>query len=605
VWPFKKKQVAKSGQLTPAQAMEIYQKGMIEIKDLIAPAAFGIAPEFIRINDRYAKTFFVFTYPRYLETNWLSPLINYDTTMDISMFIYPIDTKRIMQQLRTRLGQMESSWRIKREKGEVSDPELETAMGDVESLRHSLQKGEVKLFQFGLYFTIYAKSLEKLDVITSQIETRLAGGVVLTKRALFRMKEGFNSTLPLGTNQLMINRNLDTGSLSSTFPFVSSTLTSNSGVLYGINRNNNSLIIFDRFNLENANSVIFGKSGGGKSYAVKLEAIRSMMLDTEVIIVDPENEYQRLCEGLGGNFLKIDLASGNWINPFDLSIQPEEKGEAILKASIIRIKGLIGLMMEGLSIEEDAILEKALFETYSLKDITVDKSTQTNEPPLLADLQSILMDMAGGEGLARKLEKYTQGTFAGLFRHQTNIDMGRQVSVFSVRDLDEELRPLAIYAILGYVWNAIRKERKRRIMIVDEAWWMMQHEDSAKFLYALAKRARKYYLGLTVISQDVEDVLQNKYGKAIVSNSSMQLLLKQAPSSIDIVSKTFNLTQGERYLLLQSDVGEGLFFAGLNHVAIKIIASYIEDKMITTDPKELLEMNKEQKGSETEKEEGK
>ena len=595
MWPAKKKNVVPSGgKITPAKAMEVYRQGMIELNDLIAPASFSLTPDYLRINDRYAKTFFVFTYPRYLETNWLSPLINYDATMDISMFVYPVGTKQTMQQLRSRLGQMESAWRMKREKGEVSDPELETAMEDVESLRYALQKGEVKLFQYGLYFTIYAKSLEKLDTITNQIETRLAGGVVLTKRALFRMQEGFNSTLPLGANQLMINRNLDTGSLSTTFPFVSSTLTSNEGVLYGVNRNNNTLIIFDRFSLENANSVIFGKSGGGKSYAVKLEALRSMMLDTEVIIVDPENEYQKLCEGVGGNFIKIDLGAGNWINPFDLSLQAEEEGEAILKSSIIRIKGLVGLMAGELSVEEDAIVEKALFETYSLKDITTDQETHKNEPPLLKDLQSILMNMAEGEGMARKLEKFTSGTFSGLFSHQTNIDLNNKMNTFSVRDLDEELRPLAIYAILGYVWNQIRKEPKKRMMIVDEAWWMMQHVDSAKFLYALAKRARKYYLGLTVVSQDVEDVLQNKYGKAIVSNSSMQLLLKQAPSSIDIVTKTFNLTQGERYLLLQSDVGEGLFFAGLNHAAIKIIASYVEDQMITSDPKEILERAKEE-----------
>jgi type IV secretory pathway VirB4 component len=315
-----------------------------------------------------------------------------------------------------------------------------------------------------------------------------------------------------------------------------------------------------------------------------------MMLGTQVIVVDPEEEYKRLCEGIGGNYLQVDLEAGNWINPFDLSTGQEEDGEAILKGTIIRIKGLIGLMMEGLSVEEDAILEKAIFETYALKDINADIKTHKNEPPLLEDLQRVLMGMKDGENLARRLEKYTQGTFSGLFKHQTNIDMENQMNVFSVRDLDEELRPLAIYNILGYVWNQIRKEKKRRMMVVDEAWWMMQHEDSAKFLYALAKRARKYYLGLTVVSQDVEDVLNNKYGKAIVSNSSLQVLLKQSPSSIDLVSKTFNLTQGERYLLLQSDVGEGLFFAGLNHAAIKIIGSYIEDKMITTDPKEILEM---------------
>ncbi len=588
----------KNDDLSPQKALEIYEKGMIEVKDLIAPASFLVNPDHIKINDRYAKTFFVFTYPRYLNTNWLSPLINYDATMDISMFVYPVDTKRIMKQLQTRLGQMESSWRMKKEKGLVSDPELETAMEDVESLRHALQKGEVKLFQFGLYFTIYAKTLEELDTLTSQIETRLAGGIVLTKRALFRMKDGFDSTLPLGLNKLMINRNFDTGSLSSTFPFISSNLTGNSGILYGINRNNNSLIIFDRFELENANSVVFGKSGSGKSYAVKLEIIRSMMYDTQVIVVDPEEEYKRMCEGIGGNYLQVDLEAGNWINPFDLSGGQEEDGEAILKGTIIRIKGLVGLMMEGLSVEEDAILEKALFETYALKDINENIETHKNEPPLLEDLQRVLTGMKDGESLARRLEKYTQGTFSGLFKHQTNIDMNNQMNVFSVRDLDEELRPLAIYNILGYVWNQIRKEKKRRLMVVDEAWWMMQHEDSAKFLYALAKRARKYYLGLTVVSQDVEDVLNNKYGKAIVSNSSLQMLLKQSPSSIDLVSKTFNLTQGERYLLLQSDVGEGLFFAGLNHAAIKVIGSYIEDKMITTDPKEILEM-KEEEGDES------
>lgn len=588
----KKNRKQKSQELTPRKALEIYEKGIIEVKDLIAPASFLINPDHIKINDRFAKTFFVFTYPRYLNTNWLSPLINYDATMDISMFVYPVDTKRIMSQLQTRLGQMESSWRIKKEKGLVSDPELETAMEDVESLRHALQKGEVKLFQFGLYFTIYAKTMEELDTLTSQIETRLAGGIVLTKRALFRMKDGFDSTLPLGLNKLMINRNFDTGSLSSTFPFISSNLTGNSGMLYGINRNNNSLIIFDRFELENANSVVFGKSGSGKSYAVKLEALRSMMLDTQVIVIDPEDEYKRLCQGIGGNYLQVNLESGNWINPFDLSSQQEEEGEAILKGTIIRIKGLISLMMDGLSVEEDAVLEKALFETYSLKDIGFDKETHQNEPPLLEDLQRVLMNMKSGEKLARNLEKYTEGTFSGLFKHQTNIDMDAQMNAFSVRDLDEELRPLAIYNILGYVWNQIRKTQRKRMMIVDEAWWMMQHEDSAKFLYALAKRARKYYLGLTVVSQDVEDVLNNKYGKAIVSNSSLQVLLKQSPSSIDVVSKTFNLTQGERYLLLQSDVGEGLFFAGLNHAAIKIIGSYVEDKMITTDPKEILEMNK-------------
>lgn len=572
-----------------------YQQGMASVMDLVAPAAFKIEPNFLQLGNLYVRTLFVFTYPRYVQTNWLSGIINYDITLDISMFIYPMQTKEMMKTLQKKAGQLESSLAIEREKGMVRNPELETAVQNIESLRDVLQKGELRLFQFALYFTIYAKSPDELNTITEQLESTLGGMLIYTKQSLLQAEQGFSSTLPLGIDELKIVRNLDTASLSTTFPFTSATLSSNDGILYGLNRHNNSLILFDRFNLENANSVVFAKAGAGKSYAVKLEALRSLMLGTDVIIIDPENEYKTLCEAAGGNYLNISLSSDKRINPFDLpkagaGAQAGASGEDILRSNITMLHGLVSLMVGGLSPEEDAVLEKALYETYALKDITADIESHKNTPPLLADLQSVLANMSGVESLRARLTKYTEGTFKGLFDKPTNFELQNGLIVFSVRDLEESLRPIAMYTILNYVWQRIRFDMRRRIMIIDEAWWMMQHEDSGRFLYALAKRARKYYLGLTIISQDVEDFIDSKYGRSVVNNSSMQILMKQSTASIDKVAQVFGLTEGEKFLLLECEVGEGLFFAGLNHVAIKVIASYTEDQLITTNPQELLEM---------------
>ncbi len=575
------------------QIPEFFQAGMASVLDLIAPAAFKIEPSFLQLGNTFVRNLFVFTYPRYVQTNWLSPIINYDITLDISMFIYPIGTKQMMGQLKKKAGQLESSLAIEKEKGMVRNPELETAVEDIEGLRDVLQRGEMRLFQYALYFTIYAKSIDELNTITEQLESTLGGMLIYTKQSLLQMEQGFNSTLPLGLDELNVRRNLDTASLSTTFPFTSATLSSNDGILYGLNRHNNSLILFDRFELENANSVVFAKAGAGKSYAVKLEALRSLMLGTDVVVIDPENEYQALCEAVGGSYLRMALDSDKRINPFDLPRPGQQAtagaaGEDILRSNITMLHGLISLMLSGLSPEEDAILEKGLFETYALKDITADIESQKNQPPLLKDLQSVLQNMTGAETMVSKLSKYTEGTFKGLFDQPTNFDLGSGFVVFSVRDLEDQLRPIAMYMILNYIWQRVRFNLKRRIMIIDEAWWMMQHEDSAKFLFSLAKRARKYYLGLTIISQDVEDFLDSKYGRTVVNNSSLQILLKQSTSSIDKIAQTFNLTEGEKFLLLECEVGEGLFFAGLNHVAIKVIASYTEDQLITTDPRELL-----------------
>lgn len=577
-----------------SDAEKAFREGMLNVLDLIAPSAFNLTPNYLQLGNFYLKTLFVYTYPRYLQTNWLSPIINYDITADISMFIYPLKSSEVMSNLRKKVGQLESSKIMEEEKGFVRNPELETAIGDIEGLRDVLQRGEIRLFQYALYFTIYAKTIEELNTITKQLESTLGGMLVYTKQAMLQMEQGFNASIPLFNDELAVLRNLDTSSLSSTFPFTSAELTTNSGVLYGLNRHNNSLILFDRFELENANSVVFAKAGAGKSYAVKLEILRSLMLGTDVIVIDPENEYKTLCEAVGGSYLPMSLNAEQRINPFDLPNREDtdEEGEEILRNTIVTLKGLIALMVGVLTPEEDAILDKALYETYALKDITSDRESHKNAPPLMIDLQNILNNMTGAESIARRLQKYTDGTFSGLFNKPTNFELDRSFVVFSIRDLEEQLRPIGMYLILNYIWNKVRFEMKKRLLVIDESWIMMQHEDSAKFLYALAKRCRKYYLGLTVITQDVEDFLNSQYGRAVISNSSMQLLLKQSSSSIDKLAEVFNLTEGEKYLLLECEQGEGLFFAGLNHVAIKIISSYTEDQLITTDPKQLMELKK-------------
>lgn len=570
---------------------QAFRQGLASVPDIISPAAFMVTPNFLEIGGLYARTLFVFTYPRYLETNWLAPVISYDITLDMAMFIHPMESKDVMFDLKRQIGKLESTRMIEAEKGSPRDPEIETALGDIDSLRDVLQRGEVRLFQFGLYFTIYGSTIEELDTITKQMESTLGGMLIYTKQSLLQMEQGFGSTLPLNNDELSVLRNLDTGCLSSTFPFTSTELTSDEGILYGINRHNNSLVIFDRFNLENANSVVFAKSGSGKSYAVKLEALRYLMFGTDVIVVDPEDEYKTLCNAVGGSYLQISLNSEHRINPFDLPHSMEannENGEDVLRSTVASLHGLINLMVGGLTPEEDALIDKALYEAYALKDITVDPESQKNEPPVLQDLYNVLSNMRGSESLISRLVKFTEGTYANLFNKPTNFELKPGFVVFSVRDLEDQLRPIAMYIILNYIWTKIRMDSRRRLMIIDEAWWMMQYEDSAKFLHGLAKRARKYYLGLTIISQDVEDFLASRYGKAVVANSSMQVLLKQSTASIDIVAETFNLTQGEKYMLLQSDVGEGLFFAGQNHVALKVIASYTEDKIITSDPRQLL-----------------
>ncbi|MBI5422184.1 DUF87 domain-containing protein [Candidatus Peregrinibacteria bacterium] len=574
------------------EAEKIYKEGLASIKDLIAPSSMEFLFDKFRLNNWVGKTFFVFSYPRFIEANWLSPVVNFDVAMDISMFVYPTSSAAIMKFLKKKVAQIQSSMRIEQEKGMVADPALETALADAEELRRNIQRGEERFFQYGLYITIYSEDDEKLKKIQTRLESVLGGRLVLTKTANLQMEHGFNSTLPLAMDELEISRNMNTGPLSTSFPFTSSELTSNEGILYGINRHNDSLIIFDRFALENANSVVFATSGAGKSYAVKLEILRSMMMGTDVIVIDPENEYEELAKTVGGTYLKVSLNSDRRINPFDLPLpikEEEQKPGDLLRANIITLHGLLNLMLGKLNPEEEGLMDKALIDTYALKGITMETPNPgTMEPPTMEDLHDVLISMKGGENLAQRLQKYTVGTFGGVFNKPTNVDLGSGMVVFCIRDLEDMLRPIAMYIILNYIWNRVRSQLKRRMLVIDEAWSLVQYEDSARFLYGLVKRARKYYLGITTITQDVEDFIKSDYGRPIITNSSMQILLKQSPSAVEGLVKMFNLTEGEKFLLLNSTVGQGLFFAGLKHVAIQIIASYAEDKVITTRPQDIV-----------------
>lgn len=565
------------------------QQALASTLNSIAPAAFLLSADHIGLDNLVAKTLFVYTYPHFLETNWLYQLINMDMIMDISMFIYPVDTNTLLPQLSRKSTQLQASLNIEQERGLIRNPELEAAITDIEQLRDVLTRGETRLFHYGLYVTVYGRTTEELDSSIKQIESYLGGSLIYSKQAYLQMEQGFNSTLPIGTDELYITRNLDTGSLSTTFPFTSASLTSNDGVMYAINRHNNSLVLFDRFKLENANSLILGRSGSGKSYVVKLEIIRSLMLGSDVIVIDPENEYQALAAAIGGTYLNFSLNSDSRINPLDLPPPYEgETGEDILRTAVVTAHSLISLMVGGLTPEEDNILDQALLKSYGSKGITTDIRTHTQPAPLLTDVVAFLQTDPGAHNLVARLSKYISGTFAGLFNQPTNIDLNNGFLVFSIRDLEEQLRPIASYMILTFIWNKIRHELRKRILIIDEVWTLLQHEDSASYLYSFAKRARKYYLGMTTISQDVEDFLDSKYGRSIINNTSLQILLKQSTSAIDKVAAAFNLTDGEKLLLLESDIGEGLFFAGQSHIAIKIIASYSEDQLITTNPEELL-----------------
>lgn len=581
-----------------AEVEEAFLKGITTLRDLIAPSSLEIHSSHFRLGTKYGRTLYIYGYPRQIYTGWLSPLINIDEVLDISMYVYPVESQVVLNNLRKKVTQLEASMAINMEKGKTRDPALEAALQDAEELRDQLQVGSERFFRYGLYVTLYADSLDELSFVQHKIETIFGQQLIFSKVASSQQEQGLNSTVPQMTDQLQIRRNMNTGAISTSFPFTSADLTQEKGVLYGINMHNNGLVIFDRFSLENANMVVFAKSGAGKSFTVKLEALRSMMVGSDVIIIDPENEYQRLSDAVGGSYVRLSLNANTRINPFDLPqvIDTDEADDA-LRANLVTLHGLLRLMLGGmqmtatgqmmaaLSPAEEADLDQALIDTYARAGITSDPLTHRSTPPTINDLYDTLLHLGGtGPALAQRLRKYTAGTFAGIFSQQSNIDINNHMVVFNIRDLEDDLRPVAMYIILSHIWNITRTDKRKRMLIVDEAWQLMKYDDSANFLFSLAKRARKYFLALTTITQDVEDFMGSKMGRAIVANSSMQLLLKQSSSAVDVLSDVFKLTEEERKRLANFPVGQGLFFAGQNHVHIQIVASPTETSLVTTNP---------------------
>lgn len=604
------------------EVQQAFQKGITALRDFIAPSSLEFSSTHFQIGTRYARTYYVYGYPRQLYTGWLSGMVNLDEIVDLSLYIYPVESQVVLENLRKKVTQLEAGIQIEAEKGRVRDPGKQAAIIDAEEMRDKLQVGEERFFRFGLYFTLYAGSLEELEFISHKVESMLGQQLVYSKAATSQQEQGLNSTAPQLVDQLQIRRNMSTGALSTSFPFTSADLSQDNGILYGINMHNSGLVIFDRFSLENGNSVVFAKSGAGKSFSVKLEALRSMMFGTEIFIIDPENEYQRMCDAVGGAYVRLSLTSNTRINPFDLpKVVDSEEADNALRSNLITLHGLLRLMMGGAQVQmagdsagmmapalapsEEADLDAALIETYAKAGITNDPLTHNGQPPAIVDLYDTLLHMGGtGPQLAQRLRKYTTGTFAGIFSQQSNIDINNPMVVFNLRDLEDELRPVAMYIVLNYIWNKTKTDQKRRILIVDEAWQLMKYEDSANFLFSLAKRARKYNLGITTISQDVEDFMGSRMGRAIVANASMQFLLKQSPTAVDVLTEVFKLTSEERKRLSQFPVGQGLFFAGQNHVHIQVVASPTETGLITTNPEQIQQMTAAEEAGELDQPQG-
>ena len=587
------------------EVFSAFQKGITALRDFIAPSSLELQSNYFRIGTRFARSYYVYGYPRQIYTGWLSGLVNIDEVIDISIYIYPVASQVVMQNLRKKVTQLEAGIQIDSEKGKVRDPGKQAAIQDAEEMRDKLQVGEERFFRFGLYFNIYASDMEELEFVSHKVETMLGQQLIYSKPGTSQQEQGLNTVIPQFVDEMQIRRNMNTGAISTSFPFTSANLSQDNGILYGINMHNSGLVIFDRFSLENGNSVVFAKSGAGKSFAIKLEALRSMMFGTEIIIIDPENEYQKLADSVAGAYVRLSLSSSTRINPFDLPIAIDtEEADNALRSNLIMLHGLLRLMMGGAQAQmvggnnavtpalnpvEESDLDTALIETYAKAGITNDPLTHQTVPPTIADLYETLLHMSGtGPQLAQRLRKYTTGTFAGIFSQQSNININNPFVVFNVRDLEDELRPVAMYIVLNYIWNKTKSDKKKRLLVIDEAWQLMKYEDSANFIFSLAKRARKYNLGITTISQDVEDFMGSRMGRAIVANASMQLLFKQSPSSVDVLADVFKLTEEEKKRLSQFPVGQGLFFAGPNHVHIQVTASPTEMGLVNSNPNEVV-----------------
>jgi hypothetical protein len=564
----------------------------IGIPDKIAPAAFEVDFNDVKINDLYIRTIIVNDYKK-AYPGMLESLINYEEPIDISMYYYPIDTGEIVDKIRRKIAELEAQLNLELESGKVPNAYAKVALQDALKQQEELASGVERYFHFALYITIKGETLSDLNNLTSTVISDLSSKEMNTKLPTLKMENAFKSSLPYGFDRLRQTRNMDTSSIAMTFPFTSSDLSQEKGILYGINTYNRGLVVFDRFSMPNANMVVLASSGGGKSFFVKLEIIRSLMLGTECIVIDPENEYEDLCKSVGGAYVSFSQDGKNKLNPFELPAGAESN-EDELRLKELSLQGFFKILFGTLSTRGTSILDRAIRMCYREKGITNDKSTFVNEPPRMEDLYKTLraMEEMEAQDMALKIERFLVGSASGIFDKKTNIEISNSLTIFSIRDLSEELRPLAMYLMLDFIWTKIKRERKRRILAIDEAWVLMKYPDSALFINSVAKRARKYYLGLTTITQEVSDFLNTDYGRAVVTNSSIQVLFRQSPVAIDGLAGTFDLSEGEKAYLLSVPPGNGLFFAGTNHVSIDVKASPTEYALVTSNPVELEKMKK-------------
>lgn len=536
------------------------------------------------IDEKYFRTLMIAGYPYVASTGWLNMLVNFNYNIDIAYHIEQVATHTALPKLNRKILELESRKRSMQKNGSILGPEILDPLNSAVELKNKILRGQEKLFQFSIYIAITADSLAELNKITTLLETVLATGLFYTKVATFRQLEGLQSVLPRGENLLAQKRNLDTSSAALTFPFVSSELVQDSGILYGINRSNNSLVIIDRFSLHNANNIVFAQSGSGKSYTAKVEIIRQLMQGTKVIVIDPEREYEQLCKSVNGTYIKISARSKEKINPFDLTLSAHNADDT-LASHVQDLTEIISLMAEGLSPEEKAVVDKAILITYKKFGWSMKGSRRGATYPLLKDLYKTLKTLKEKK-LCTRLEKFIKGSLSNVFDSQTNIKLDNRLIIFDIKDVSESLRQIMMVVISNFVYNRVKSDIQKRLLVIDEGWLLLQHTESARFVAGLTRRARKYYLGVSIISQQANDFLNNEYGKAIASQSSLRILMRQDTTTIKKVAEEFNLSEYEQKFLLTCDRGEALIIADQNHVAVKIVASGKEHPLITTDPAE-------------------
>ena len=527
------------------------------------------------IDGVYMRTLFISGYPFVASSDWMDSLIHFNHDIDISYHLYEVDARAALPKLNRKITELESTRRAMMREGRIVGSEITDPLESAIDLRDKIQRGQEKLFQMAIYICIRSETKEELDKTTKLLEANLSARLFYSKVARYQQLEALQSILPRGEDQLAQKRNLDSSSVALTFPFMSSELVQESGILYGVNKSNNSLVILDRFSLHNANSITFAQSGAGKSYTTKVEILRQLMQGTRVIVIDPEREYKRLAESVSGTYIKLSAKSKQKINPFDLATTVHEISDLFEHTQ--DLMDVIGLMAESLTAREKAAIDKAVLKIY--------KKSKTKQP-LLEDLYAELRKL-GQLKLCEKLEKYISGSLADVFNAQTNVKLDNRLVIFDIKDLPENLLQIMMLIISNFVKNQVMAKPEKRLLIIDEGWILLQHEESARFVAGLVRRARKYYLGVSIISQQANDFLKSEYGRAIASQSALRILMRQDTTTIKGVVNEFNLSEYEQSFLLTCERGDALLIADQNHVTVKVVAAEKEHPLITTNSAEL------------------